>query len=169
MTSNVKVANRELYLWKAAGYTSAEMQQLNRIVAERAFIRAVWPEARQFAQWQACGSGTYALAQYVLERTGLLLSPLSAEQLWRLFLNQPEPRSKGTIRDYLSGLPETLICKQCDKTEGPFHFDHVIPLRKGGRDSVTNLQVLCAPCNLKKGSSLDPNVIFIEFEIGQDE
>lgn len=31
------------------------------------------------------------------------------------------------------------------------HFDHIIPLRASGLNDVTNIQLLCASCNLKKG------------------
>jgi hypothetical protein len=33
-------------------------------------------------------------------------------------------------------------------------FDHVIPVALGGADTVENLQVLCAPCNQRKGASI---------------
>jgi len=39
-----------------------------------------------------------------------------------------------------------LVSLQCDD-----HFDHIIPLRQGGLNDVTNIQLLCGPCNLKKG------------------
>jgi len=31
------------------------------------------------------------------------------------------------------------------------HFDHIVPLAAGGINDVTNIQLLCATCNLKKG------------------
>lgn len=43
----------------------------------------------------------------------------------------------------LSGLLSTL---------SPSHFDHIVPLAHGGLNDVTNLQLLCKPCNLKKSA-----------------
>jgi len=34
------------------------------------------------------------------------------------------------------------------------HFDHVIPLSKGGEHSEDNIRVSCAPCNLRKRDHL---------------
>lgn len=31
------------------------------------------------------------------------------------------------------------------------HMDHIVPLANGGINDVSNLQLLCAPCNLSKG------------------
>lgn len=52
------------------------------------------------------------------------------------------------------------ICVLCKKDltmlvniESAIHYDHVIPLARGGLNDVTNLQCLCSDCNLKKSSS----------------
>lgn len=36
------------------------------------------------------------------------------------------------------------------------HYDHIIPLAEGGINDVTNVQLLCGPCNLKKGRKFFP-------------
>ena len=33
-------------------------------------------------------------------------------------------------------------------------YDHVIPVALGGATTAANLQVLCAPCNRRKGAGL---------------
>jgi hypothetical protein len=34
------------------------------------------------------------------------------------------------------------------------HFDHVIPVAKGGGNSAANIQILCQPCNLRKADKI---------------
>lgn len=44
-------------------------------------------------------------------------------------------------------------CAEC-KTEivQSFHLDHVVALANGGSNEESNLQLLCGPCNTRKGS-----------------
>jgi HNH endonuclease len=44
-------------------------------------------------------------------------------------------------------------CRQCGSTHN-LHFDHVIPLSRGGSNSVANIQLLCGVCNRAKGAQL---------------
>ena len=52
-------------------------------------------------------------------------------------------------------------CVQCgakkgdekpDGTKVVIHCDHIKPLDKGGTDEMSNLQTLCADCNLNKSN-----------------
>lgn len=46
-------------------------------------------------------------------------------------------------------------CVYCAASlEDGYHKDHIIPVSKGGTNTCGNLQLLCKPCNLSKGSRL---------------
>ncbi len=45
-------------------------------------------------------------------------------------------------------------CRYCGNTKGPFHFDHVYPVSKGGETSMDNLVTACVRCNLKKNAKV---------------
>lgn len=42
-------------------------------------------------------------------------------------------------------------CAYCGADDGPFHFEHIYPVAKGGTNDAANLVLACAPCNLSKG------------------
>ena len=44
-------------------------------------------------------------------------------------------------------------CVRCGSSER-LHFDHVIPVAKGGGNSDTNIQLLCDYCNLQKSDKI---------------
>jgi len=50
-------------------------------------------------------------------------------------------------------------CQVCGRTQADgtvLHIDHIMPVSKGGKTEPSNLRVLCAECNLGKGSKYDP-------------
>lgn len=47
-------------------------------------------------------------------------------------------------------------CTRCGKRRYDLQIDHKIPLACDGRNSLRNLQVLCAECNQKKGTIYTP-------------
>lgn len=44
-------------------------------------------------------------------------------------------------------------CVTCG-SDRDLHFDHIIPVSKGGGNSEANIQILCERCNLQKGSKI---------------
>ena len=44
------------------------------------------------------------------------------------------------------------FCANCG-TASNLTIDHIIPLSKGGLNEVSNLQMLCEPCNAQKADS----------------
>lgn len=156
-------------LWCASGRTEDEFNQIMMVVAEQAFIERVWPTPVQIAQWKVTGQRRLGVQQHVLALTGVTLTMQTATRLWRFFSEQPQPRRRCTTTQFLRGLYGPLRCRVCGGTSGPFHIDHIIALRKGGDDSLSNLRILCQTCNLRKGARLDPTVVYIEVEESQGD
>lgn len=46
------------------------------------------------------------------------------------------------------------VCVDCGSKER-LTLDHIIPVVEGGRDEISNIQVLCLPCNSAKGGRLE--------------
>ena len=46
---------------------------------------------------------------------------------------------------------DSARCRQCGETE-VLEMDHLIPIAQGGTNADANLQVLCPPCNKRKGA-----------------
>jgi hypothetical protein len=44
-------------------------------------------------------------------------------------------------------------CRQCGSTH-QLHFDHVIPVSRGGANTAANIQLLCGSCNRAKSAKL---------------
>lgn len=42
-------------------------------------------------------------------------------------------------------------CAYCGGEDGPFHFDHIFPVARGGTDEAHNIVIACRSCNLSKG------------------
>jgi 5-methylcytosine-specific restriction endonuclease McrA len=70
--------------------------------------------------------------------------------------SRPAPAQRGAIPADVKQLVwrrDRGQCRLCGaNTE--LQFDHIIPLSKGGATTEENLQILCGPCNRRKGASI---------------
>mgnify|MGYP001562943930 CR=1 FL=1 len=52
-------------------------------------------------------------------------------------------------------IKQRFRCVLCNKViVGRFHRDHIIPISKGGSNYISNIQLLCPPCNLSKSNKM---------------
>lgn len=47
---------------------------------------------------------------------------------------------------------EGHTCTYCGDISGPFEFDHIFPVSRGGKDVPSNITLACVPCNRSKGA-----------------
>jgi len=67
-----------------------------------------------------------------------------------------QPVARGAIPDdvkHLVWVRDGGRCRQCG-SQVELQFDHVIPVALGGASSAENLQILCGPCNRRKGAGI---------------
>lgn len=66
----------------------------------------------------------------------------------------PRQNQRGAISDEIKHFVWTRdggTCRTCGSTS-ELQFDHVIPVSMGGSSEPENLQILCGPCNRRKGA-----------------
>lgn len=79
---------------------------------------------------------------------------------WRLYASTRRARKRGAsigVIDYDAILAaHGMICHLCggEIEDGDLHYDHVIPLAKGGEHSNENIRPSHAFCNRSKGARL---------------
>ena len=68
-----------------------------------------------------------------------------------------EPARRRAIPDDVKLLVWTRDKGKCNHcgSQNELQFDHVIPLSLGGGSTDANLQILCGPCNRRKGGGLN--------------
>lgn len=73
---------------------------------------------------------------------------LSARRRWSKNYNLPLKEIDSLIKESLGG-----YCRYCGEkiTTENMALDHKTPQSRGGKDSISNVHIVCQPCNKKKG------------------
>ena len=99
-----------------------------------------------------CRDGVYYCRMCETELTGQKTSFCGPDCLDEFFMKTDWQKVRKVIYDRDGG-----VCQKCGK-EVPlwdYHVDHIIPISKGGDEwELTNLELSCPTCNLKKGAKL---------------
>ena len=113
-----------------------EREPLNPAEREEIVLRvkkAIYEEDAELSSLRATVSNLEAAVEY--QRTGLRRSPISEDVKMLVWA-----RDGGA-------------CVRCG-SQTDLHFDHIIPVAKGGGNTEANIQILCQTCNLKKSDKI---------------
>lgn len=79
---------------------------------------------------------------------------MSALKAKRRLLQENATINLGQIKRWMNGVKSkpSAVCYFCNRVTArkDIHFDHIVPLSKGGAHAIENLCVSCASCNLSK-------------------
>lgn len=81
------------------------------------------------------------------------LEDLTLTELGNIYPNYEKDLRDATFNkaQISTGEYECAYCKLKSFNRIPFQVDHIVPMNKGGKTKVDNLQILCRRCNGKKG------------------
>ena len=117
--------------------------------------RTYWNFANR---WWSDNDGLNAQQVHALLVTRLQRESAKIERAQGMVAMRGGPRTpvRGSIPDdvkqYVWARDEGR-CRACGATT-ELQFDHVIPVVMGGGSAADNLQILCGPCNRRKGAGL---------------
>jgi HNH endonuclease len=113
------------------------------LFADRGVLAAVNAFVSAYVE-SACLSEAYPQFAHLFTTTGRLRRSAIPQRVKRAVFHRERGRCAECGND-LSWVLDSLARE---------HFDHVVPLAQGGLNDVTNIQLLCASCNLAKAGEL---------------
>lgn len=84
-----------------------------------------------------------------VSRDGVIFAPYLLKNRARLAADLTRENIPASIRREVFAR-DGKCCNYCGDTDGPFHLDHIFPWSRGGQNTLENLTVACASCNLRK-------------------
>jgi hypothetical protein len=133
--------------------SAVSLQQPQFVIAHRG--RTYWQYRGRF-WWDDAGLTAFQVHALITSREDRQRAQVErAEEIFSMGgLAQDRPRQRRQIPDdvkHLVWLRDRGQCQNCGAST-ELQFDHVIPFATGGAASAENLQLLCGPCNRRKGA-----------------
>ncbi|MED4040374.1 HNH endonuclease [Niallia taxi] len=119
-------------------------------------LEQIRPTEEQLQIWRCSVGGRQLFGQYLSSFFNYNLSRQFQNFAWDYYnLNTSKIRNPELRKKFLRMQGNNMKCLHCATQEGKFEVDHKIPLSRGGKDEINNLQILCKNCNRKKSNRFD--------------
>lgn len=124
-------------------------------ILQESILSSIRPKDEVILKWKFTEEGMSEYIKYMESKFNTMPNRHSIQAIWNFFNKKKVmSRNKSLIKKFKDDNRNT-ICSHCGTTKGTFHVDHIVPLSKGGLDSIINLQYLCDTCNAKKSNVFD--------------
>lgn len=113
------------------------------------------PEGRARTKFQSIHRNKDTQRRYDQSENGKISHSKAQNRRRALLQGSPSTYTADEWKALLTFYGNTCLCcgiKGKDTKIGQLTADHVIPLSQGGTNSIDNIQPLCKPCNLSKGT-----------------
>lgn len=131
-------------------------------IVQEYVIESMRPTDEQLRRWRNSPNGRAEFRAHMTSKFTVQPSSYEIKVLWNIYNGVKQTsRDKKLIRSFIEAHKDKAICAYCGRKDVKFHVDHILPLSRGGRDELKNLQLLCVRCNLSKASNYDAGKPFI--------
>lgn len=80
------------------------------------------------------------------------------DSVWQAICRVERGRVTNKMRFAVYARDHHRCCK-CGRATGDLEVDHIFPISKGGKSTFENLQTLCHNCNVRKGNTVEGDVM----------